>query len=56
MAKANVTVEMWKCENPACKHKWQSKGKRYPRFCPKCRSPRWDSADWWTGNDGRKRK
>ena len=41
MAKIKIKVDGYKCER--CGYEWIPRKKnKYPRVCPKCKSPYWD--------------
>lgn len=41
MAKIKINIDGYQCER--CVHKWIARKKQYPKVCPKCKSPYWDS-------------
>jgi hypothetical protein len=38
---AEITLKGYQCER--CGHKWVPREEEYPRVCPRCKSPYWDT-------------
>ena len=41
MGQVKKVILYWLCER--CGHEWPPKGEGEPKFCPKCKSPYWNT-------------
>jgi predicted Zn-ribbon and HTH transcriptional regulator len=39
---AEITLKGYQCER--CGHKWVPREEEFPKVCPKCKSPYWNTA------------